>query len=154
MKRAEFSSFNHTQPEQNNSCRSRGASNNHHHQYTSQNQAARPNLHTCHVTHHCHGNSLSSTNHHVTASSSVHPCTCHNQDRVTANGKPKPHQKENIFYKFLKCLQGSAQYRKLMTQRANIYGVNTVSKIDKVSRVLFPLSFIILNIIYWTAYTK
>ncbi len=55
--------------------------------------------------------------------------------------------------RFIKCLQGSAQYRRAMEIRAHRHGVNSVSKIDKVSRTLFPLSFIILNVIYWIAYT-
>jgi gamma-aminobutyric acid receptor subunit alpha len=65
-----------------------------------------------------------------------------------------PPERDPWIYKLLKCLQGSASYKKVMMRRANPQGVNTVSKIDKAARVLFPLSFIILNTIYWTTYTK
>ncbi len=62
--------------------------------------------------------------------------------------------KDSCFKKFIRCLQGNAQYRKLMMRRAKDCGVNSVSVIDKASRILFPFSFTILNILYWIAYTR
>lgn len=56
--------------------------------------------------------------------------------------------------KLLSCLQGSHEFRSSMRRRAKKAGVgaNSVSKLDKLSRVLFPLSFITLNVIYWIVY--
>ena len=31
--------------------------------------------------------------------------------------------------------------------------LNSVSKIDRVSRVVFPTTYIVINIIYWSVYT-
>ncbi|ELU08088.1 hypothetical protein CAPTEDRAFT_148064 [Capitella teleta] len=65
-----------------------------------------------------------------------------------------PTKRDSSFYKLLKCLTGSYSYKKVMIERSNPQGVNRVSRIDRAARVLFPLSFIILNIIYWMTYTK
>jgi gamma-aminobutyric acid receptor subunit alpha len=96
------------------------------------------------------------------------PCTCHSRGiahhyytGVEPEGEEEPERRrrkkkkrkkpeETSWFQCLMCLQGSAHYRKRMTKRANPAGVNTVSQIDKVSRVLFPLSFLLLNIIYWS----
>ena len=97
-------------------------------------------------------------NHHIKARFQGNHLDLSNQSppqRVKQKeAKTKAPPKENLVFKLLKCLQGSTQYRVMMMQRANMYGVNTVSQIDKISRILFPLSFIFLNIIYWIAYTK
>ncbi|KAK2148946.1 hypothetical protein LSH36_474g04060 [Paralvinella palmiformis] len=58
------------------------------------------------------------------------------------------------FYRFWKCLQGSSHYKKLMRRHSQRSGVNSVSKIDKMSRILFPLVFIMFNVIYWISYSK
>ncbi|KAI1286118.1 Gamma-aminobutyric acid receptor subunit alpha-6 [Halotydeus destructor] len=51
------------------------------------------------------------------------------------------------------CLTGSEIYRKKMRRRAQGRGgVNSVSVIDKGSRILFPLSFALLNLFYWMSY--
>lgn len=34
----------------------------------------------------------------------------------------------------------------------NALGLNSVSKIDKLSRIIFPLVFIFFNILYWSIY--
>ena len=55
--------------------------------------------------------------------------------------------------KLFKCLQGSASYRKMLELTSSPTGVNSVSRIDVVSRILFPITFIVINATYWIAYT-
>lgn len=75
------------------------------------------------------------------------------EDLINECRKRKKARKEKLLYRCLMCLQGSARYRKKMRKRANSDGINTVSQIDKISRVLFPFSFIFLNIVYWIIIT-
>jgi gamma-aminobutyric acid receptor subunit alpha len=55
---------------------------------------------------------------------------------------------------FWKCVINDPKYKTEMTKRAHFKGINSVSKCDKVSRILFPFCFLLLNIIYWRAYYK
>ena len=55
--------------------------------------------------------------------------------------------------KFFQCIRGSASYRD-MQARSTPIGINSVSMIDRASRVLFPLSFLIFNIFYWSLYLR
>lgn len=38
--------------------------------------------------------------------------------------------------------------------RAEIESANSVSKIDRFARIFFPLSFLLMNVIYWYTYYK
>ncbi|XP_064637702.1 gamma-aminobutyric acid receptor alpha-like isoform X2 [Lineus longissimus] len=60
---------------------------------------------------------------------------------------------DNCCMKFFNCLRGSAKYRD-MKSRTSKRGVNSVSKIDRIARVLFPGSFLFFNICYWTVYLR
>ncbi|KAK7097235.1 hypothetical protein V1264_004245 [Littorina saxatilis] len=51
----------------------------------------------------------------------------------------------------LSCLL-SARKTRLNKRVRNALGLNSVSKIDRAARVVFPASFIVLNILYWIAY--
>ncbi|XP_074651547.1 gamma-aminobutyric acid receptor subunit alpha-6-like [Tubulanus polymorphus] len=63
--------------------------------------------------------------------------------------------KRSLWCDILHCLKGSARYKNLIVkQRTRQGAVNSVSTVDKVARILFPLSFAALNIAYWIAYTK
>ena len=62
--------------------------------------------------------------------------------------------RDSCFKKFLRCIQGSERYRRMMLKTKSDTGVNSVSMIDKVSRLLFPLSFMILMGIYAVAYSS
>ncbi|XP_028968513.1 gamma-aminobutyric acid receptor alpha-like [Galendromus occidentalis] len=56
---------------------------------------------------------------------------------------------------FMYCLMGNKRYRDEMRRSAPPgRTVNSVSIIDRCSRILFPLSFIVLNLIYWVGYTR
>ncbi|CAN8006662.1 unnamed protein product [Ixodes hexagonus] len=44
--------------------------------------------------------------------------------------------------------------RRRMSSQIQELWINSVSKIDKVSRVVFPLTFIITNVVYWLTYFK
>lgn len=51
---------------------------------------------------------------------------------------------------FLNCMLGNERFRDEMRRRADPgTTVNSVSQIDRVSRVLFPFSFIVINLFYW-----
>ena len=52
------------------------------------------------------------------------------------------------------CIQNDPEYKKQLTKRAHFKGINSVSKCDKISRYVFPLSFFILNLIYWYSYNN
>ncbi|RWS14117.1 putative GABA-gated ion channel-like protein, partial [Dinothrombium tinctorium] len=64
------------------------------------------------------------------------------------------HSTMNCCYQFYNCFIGSEEYRNRMrSRRSRGRGfVNSVSTIDKVSRILFPLSFALLNLFYWMMY--
>jgi len=62
--------------------------------------------------------------------------------------------KDSFVMRFFKCLQGNAKYRRMMRGTASATGVNSVSMIDKVSRILFPITFLLLNLVYWIAITR
>ena len=55
--------------------------------------------------------------------------------------------------RFINCLKGSAKYRD-MKIRTSQPGINSVSRIDRIARILFPGSFLLFNIMYWTLYLK
>lgn len=53
---------------------------------------------------------------------------------------------------FWKCVTSDPSYKKFIKKRAQVKGINSVSKCDRVSRILFPTLFLLLNIIYWKTY--
>ena len=59
--------------------------------------------------------------------------------------------KDSCCYHFINCIKGSAKYRDLRVRRSRD-SVNSVSKIDRTARILFPASFAIWNIFYWSLY--
>ena len=63
-----------------------------------------------------------------------------------------PKVKEHCCTKFYNCIKGSAEYRDMKMKSRRRDGVNSVSRIDTVSRVVFPIVFIAFNIFYWVVY--
>ncbi|KAG1674533.1 Gamma-aminobutyric acid receptor alpha-like [Nymphon striatum] len=55
---------------------------------------------------------------------------------------------------FLHCIISDDSYREIHRKSRKENGVNSVSFIDRVSRVLFPFTFIILNVFYWLSYSS
>ena len=54
---------------------------------------------------------------------------------------------------FLYCLVGSATYRRRRRQLARYRDSrNSVSSVDRTSRVVFPVLFVIFNVFYWLVY--
>ena len=53
--------------------------------------------------------------------------------------------------KFSLCLRGNANYRDLKAS-VNLGDSNSVSKIDRASRILFPAAFLMFNTFYWRTY--
>lgn len=58
-------------------------------------------------------------------------------------------KQDNCCKKFLHCVLSNDNYRKLIAKTAQKTGVNSVSKIDRVSRILFPFLFGLFNAFYW-----
>jgi hypothetical protein len=67
---------------------------------------------------------------------------------------PTGRRSDSWLIRLLHCLRGDAGYRQLMRRTASPTGVNSVSMIDKVSRVLFPTAFLCLNCVYWIGYSQ
>ena len=60
--------------------------------------------------------------------------------------------RDSCLNKFLHCLVSSQSYKEVLISRSSRTGANNVSKIDKVSRYLFPASFFALMVTYAVAY--
>ncbi|XP_014679913.1 PREDICTED: gamma-aminobutyric acid receptor subunit alpha-3-like [Priapulus caudatus] len=58
-------------------------------------------------------------------------------------------KRDNCCMRFFKCIMSNPKYRSLIMRTARKSGVNSVSIIDRVSRILFPASFCIFNALYW-----
>ena len=71
-----------------------------------------------------------------------------------AKDHPHPHNPDNCLKKFFRCLQSNTKYRQMMAQTGSPTGVNSVSLIDRMSRILFPLTFTSLNVMYWVICTR
>ena len=60
------------------------------------------------------------------------------------------YQRDSCWVMFFHCLRGNQQYRHFKSMQKT--GQLSVSKIDMLSRIIFPSSFICLNILYWTGF--
>ncbi|GFN81639.1 gamma-aminobutyric acid receptor subunit alpha-6 [Plakobranchus ocellatus] len=58
----------------------------------------------------------------------------------------------HCLFAFWKCLVGSSDYRSYRLEKADPEIGNSVSTIDMVARVLFPLTFGLFNLCYWLMY--
>ncbi|XP_043241098.1 gamma-aminobutyric acid receptor alpha-like [Amphibalanus amphitrite] len=63
---------------------------------------------------------------------------------------PKPVRSDPCWYQVLHCIIGNELYRR--KRRSAGSRINSVSRIDRVSRVLFPLLFGCLSLFYWNLY--
>ncbi|KAK2172085.1 hypothetical protein NP493_994g01006 [Ridgeia piscesae] len=70
--------------------------------------------------------------------------------RAIANGKSGRY-KMPCLLQLWNCLKGNSKYRD-MKLRMKPWGTNSVSRIDRFSRVSFPLAFSIFQVLYWLAY--
>uniref|UniRef100_A0A1I8FHA0 Gamma-aminobutyric acid receptor subunit alpha-6 n=1 Tax=Macrostomum lignano TaxID=282301 RepID=A0A1I8FHA0_9PLAT len=63
--------------------------------------------------------------------------------------------RDSCAYAFLNCLRGSSRYKQMKLASRSPRRINqSVSRIDEVSKVLFPTLFCLFNIVYWTLYLK
>ena len=62
----------------------------------------------------------------------------------------------NYWFLFRMCLKSDPKFKKHLTKsaekRRNAKAINSVSRVDRVSRIIFPLFFLVLNLIYWYSY--
>ena len=84
------------------------------------------------------------------ASTSNSYAHAYGNSRSCADLKPGRY-KMPCLLQFWNCLKGNAKYRE-MKQRMKPWGTNSVSRIDRFSRVSFPLAFSIFQVLYWLAY--
>ena len=84
------------------------------------------------------------------------------KDKATRNGQQlvtgllKSFQKKEsvpLLFQCWRCFFGTRNIRH-NKQACNALGLNSVSRIDKLSRIIFPLVFFMLNIIYWAVYLE
>ena len=57
---------------------------------------------------------------------------------------------DSCWVMLLHCLQGDANYRTFKSMTKS--GTLSVSKIDSLARIIFPFSFICLNVLYWAGF--
>ena len=77
--------------------------------------------------------------------------------KSTASNEKKAYWFENIrlpklVLQFITCIIASEDYRDHILRDIEDEHVNSVSKVDTLSKYLFPLTFILVNIIYWLYY--
>lgn len=53
------------------------------------------------------------------------------------------------FWRFWFCITGSTKYKRIIRKRTTRFGVNSRSKLDILARIVFPVSFVLFNILYW-----
>ncbi|CAH1777614.1 unnamed protein product [Owenia fusiformis] len=76
----------------------------------------------------------------------------HSHTLVSRRRSVKKKERDSCWLMFIRCLQGSASYRESMSRMKHTSGANSVSKIDEICRIVFPVSFITVNVIYWIGY--
>ncbi|GAB0097059.1 Gamma-aminobutyric acid receptor alpha-like [Sergentomyia squamirostris] len=73
-------------------------------------------------------------------------------ERTTQTEQPKA----SLYKQLWLCILGDDKFRRMRQREATrtdtTRHVNSVSLIDRMARVLFPLSFLIFNLMYWLAY--
>ena len=84
------------------------------------------------------------------------------KDKTTRNGQqtvagllktcPEP-ESLPLLFRCWKCFFGTRNIRH-NKHASSALGLNSVSRIDKLSRIIFPVVFFVLNIIYWTIYLE
>ena len=60
------------------------------------------------------------------------------------------YRQDSCWVMFVNCLKGNSKYRYI--KALNKSGNLSVSKIDSISRIMFPFSFTCLNILYWAGF--
>ena len=72
-----------------------------------------------------------------------------NSGKVRSNRRhyARPSCLKQMFY----CLAANQSFRQIRKKKALAKGniINSVSKIDSVSRILFPVTFSLINVFYW-----
>ncbi|KAL4230964.1 Gamma-aminobutyric acid receptor subunit alpha-4 [Mactra antiquata] len=76
-------------------------------------------------------------------------CKQNGNKRSTVSQKNR--QDESVLFKFWNCFFGTKNVRDDRVSGTGI-GLNSVSKIDKLSRIIFPLVFSAFNVLYWIVY--
>ena len=77
------------------------------------------------------------------------------EDEEVGTGKIRSNRRHQAKLSCIKqmfyCLAANQSFRQIRKKKALAKGniINSVSKIDSVSRILFPVTFSIINVIYW-----
>ncbi len=51
--------------------------------------------------------------------------------------------------RFWFCISGNIKYKRVLRRRASRFGINSRSELDVFARIVFPISFVLFNILYW-----
>ena len=73
------------------------------------------------------------------------------QSKLNLHRKIAKKESPPLLYRCWRCFFGTRNVRH-NKHNGNAHGLNSVSRIDKLSRIIFPSVFVFLNIIYWTIY--
>lgn len=52
-------------------------------------------------------------------------------------------------YRLWFCISGNTKYKSVIRKRASRLGINSRSELDVFARIVFPVSFVLFNILYW-----
>ena len=65
-------------------------------------------------------------------------------------------EQPSLLRQIVMCLLANQEYRTRRTSEAKGRGVivNSSSRIDRMARLMFPLSFTAFNILYWVSYSQ
>ncbi len=72
-----------------------------------------------------------------------------NRATVKNNKKPWLTNLHRYVCRFWFCLSGDTKYKRFIRKRTSRFGINSRSELDVCARILFPLSFVLFNILYW-----
>lgn len=78
------------------------------------------------------------------------------EEYITISHKRAQIMKKKTLFEYLsqiwQCIKSDPKYKRELKKRAHFKGINSVSKCDRIARIIFPTSFFLLNIIYWYGY--
>ncbi len=72
-----------------------------------------------------------------------------NTKNIRINKKPWLRNLYRFLCRFWFCLSRNTKYKRVIRKRASRFGINSRSELDVFARVAFPVSFALLNILYW-----
>ena len=72
-----------------------------------------------------------------------------NEKMIQLDRKPLFRNTYRYLCRFWFCLSGNTKYKRSIRKRTSRFGVNSRSELDVFARIVFPVSFVLFNILYW-----